>query len=238
MEDAGAPFLRGLQRLPAMLHRTRGPGRRSVAEDMRMAADELVVSVPCDRLEVTAAALREQEREEERLIQQVAELVDELRVVVGHGSVRNLVGLLDRVRHDRSRRLLGIPRALAAQQGCELLQLGERLLEAQPVEVVVAGVVSVAGGARPEAYVILSSYSFFSSSSHFVTASDFFWPSQRVRDRLAYRLQRRRLAGVLRRERLDDVPAELRLDGLGDLPDAERERDLLERRAPSGHAGR
>ena len=144
---------------------------------MRMAAHELVVDAARNRLEIACSALGEQQREEERLVQQVTELVDELRVVIRHRGIRDLVRLLHGVGNDRARRLVGVPRALAAQQRGELLQLAERLLEAQPVSVVPAAGDARPGGAKPEAYSILSAYSCLSFSSHFVTASERFWPS-------------------------------------------------------------
>jgi hypothetical protein len=59
------------------------------------------------------------------LEQQVAELVQELLVVARQRSVRNLVRLLDRVRDDRLRRLLAVPRAVAAQALGQRLKLDE-----------------------------------------------------------------------------------------------------------------
>ena len=154
MEDARAPFLLGLDRLPPLAH---PPGRvgLGVAEDVRVAADELRVHRPGDRFEVAVALLLEQQREEVRLEEQVAELVEQLGRVAGVRGVGDLVGLLDRVRDDRARGLLAIPGAVAAQALRQLLQLDERLARAasdadQPV--VVAGVsVAAAGGANPVA---------------------------------------------------------------------------------------
>ena len=82
-----------------------------------------------DRLEVAGAALREEQREEVRLEEQVAELVEQLRVVAGERRVGDLVGLLDRVRHDRPLGLLAIPRAVAAQALGQLLELDQRVGE-------------------------------------------------------------------------------------------------------------
>ena len=63
--------------------------------------------------------------------EQVAELVDELRVVLGERGIRDLVRLLDRVRDDRLRGLLAIPGTVAAQPLGQLLELekglGERI---------------------------------------------------------------------------------------------------------------
>ena len=64
-----------------------------------------------------------QQRQERRLEEQVAELVEQLRREPGlaHG-VGDLVGLLDGVRDDRGRGLRAIPRAFAAQHRRQLEQ--------------------------------------------------------------------------------------------------------------------
>src|SRR5581483_7068770 len=93
------------------------------------AADELLVDQAGGRRKVALAPLVEEEGEEVDLEEEVAELVEQLLVVTGERGVRDLVGLLDRVRHDRLRRLLAIPRAVAAQPLCQPLQVEERLLE-------------------------------------------------------------------------------------------------------------
>ena len=116
-----------------------------VAEHVRMTPDELLVHVARDGLEVAEVALLQEQREEEDLEEQVAELVEQLRVVVGQRRVRDLVCLLDRVRHDRARGLLAIPRdtrGAAARSAA-----GDRVAPArgQPV-VLVADVVVVADG--------------------------------------------------------------------------------------------
>ena len=74
----------------------------------------------------TPGLLAEQ-RQERRLEEQVAELVEQLRREAGlaHG-VGDLVRLLDGVRDDRGRRLRAIPRALAAQQRGQLEQRARR----------------------------------------------------------------------------------------------------------------
>ena len=73
------------------------------------------------------ALLLQQQGEEVDLEEQVAELVEQLLGIARAGGVGDLVGLLDRVRHDRARRLLAIPGAVAAQPPRQLLQLDERL---------------------------------------------------------------------------------------------------------------
>jgi len=82
---------------------------------MRVPADELRVHAARNLGEVARAALRQQQREEVDLEEQVSELVEQLRVVSRERGVGDLVRLLDGVRDDRLRRLLAIPRALAAQ---------------------------------------------------------------------------------------------------------------------------
>ena len=104
---------------------------------MRVAADELVVNPAGDLLEVPRSALLEQQREEVDLEEEVAELVEQLLVVTGERRVRDLVGLLDGVRHDRARGLLPVPRALATQPLCQLLEVDERLGEGHVVVVAV-----------------------------------------------------------------------------------------------------
>jgi hypothetical protein len=79
-----------------------------------VAGYELVVDPRRDRREVARASLLEQECEKVRLEQEIAELVLELRVVTGERCVGDLVGLLDGVRDDRARRLLAVPRTVAA----------------------------------------------------------------------------------------------------------------------------
>ena len=82
-------------------------------------------------LEVALPLLLEQEREEVDLEEQVAELVEELLGPVGERRVSDLVGLLDRVRHDRPRRLLAVPGAVAPQALGQLLEIEERVREGQ-----------------------------------------------------------------------------------------------------------
>ena len=161
VEDPGAPLLLGLDLLPALAD----PARRlrlDVAEDVRVAADELRVHRPRDALEIALPFLLEQQREEVDLEEQVAELVEQLRRVAGVGGVGDLVRLLDRVRDDRARGLLAIPRAVAPQPPRQLLELDQRLGERHAATrssavVVPVVVVAVGGGVNPIAYVTLSS---------------------------------------------------------------------------------
>jgi hypothetical protein len=79
-----------------------------------MPAHELVVDRARDAGEIALPSLLEQQREEESLEEQVAELVLELARVVAERGVRDFVGLLDRVRDDRPDRLLAVPGTVAA----------------------------------------------------------------------------------------------------------------------------
>jgi hypothetical protein len=96
---------------------------------MRVPAHELRVNAARDLRQVAGAALLEQQREEVDLEEQVAELVEQLRVVGRERGVGDLVGLLDRVRDDRLRGLLAIPRAVTAQPRRQRLKLEESLRE-------------------------------------------------------------------------------------------------------------
>ena len=124
VEDAFPAFLLGLDPLP-VLPDAAGGARLDVAEDVGMARDELRVDSSRHRGEIAVALLFEQEREEEDLEEQVAELVLELRRVTVQRSVGDLVGLLDRVRNDRPDRLLAVPRAVAAKPLGQALKFEE-----------------------------------------------------------------------------------------------------------------
>ena len=113
MEDPLPAFLLRLDLLPALPHPAGSVGLH-VAEDVRVAADELGVHRPRHLLEVAVALLLQQQGEEVDLEEEVAELVEQLGRRSGLGRVGDLVGLLDRVRDDRPRRLLAVPGAVAA----------------------------------------------------------------------------------------------------------------------------
>ena len=119
-----APGLGALDLVPVAQHLARRL-RLDLAEDVRMAADELLAHVLGHLRHVAGAALLEQQREEVHLEEHVAELVAQLGVVAGVGRVGQLVGLLDRVGHDRALVLLAVPRALAPQAAGELVQAGD-----------------------------------------------------------------------------------------------------------------
>ena len=103
------------------------PTLLSLPEYVRMAADQLLNRALGDLGKASRAALLEQQRQEVDLEQDVAELVDELRVVAGVCGVGELVGLLDRVGNDRALVLLAVPGALAAQAAGDLVEAGERV---------------------------------------------------------------------------------------------------------------
>jgi hypothetical protein len=125
VEDTFAALLLALDPLPVLLHAL-ARLRLDVAEDVRMAADELLVDQPRRRLEASLPPLLEQQREEVDLEEQVAELVEQLRVVARERGIRDLVRLLDRVRDDRALGLLAVPGALAAQPLRQRLELEQR----------------------------------------------------------------------------------------------------------------
>src|SRR4029450_10703020 len=89
--------------------------------------DELRVDAARNLLQVTFPALGQEQGEEVDLEEEVAERVPPLLLVAALGGVRALVGLLDRVRDDRPRRLLAVPGTVAPQPLGELLQLEQRL---------------------------------------------------------------------------------------------------------------
>ena len=108
----------------SQFERTRSAvGASTSAEDVRVPAHELRVDAAGHLRQVARASLLEQEREEVDLEEEVAELVEQLLVVAGERRVRDLVGLLDRVRDDRRRGLLAVPGAVAAQALRQALQL-------------------------------------------------------------------------------------------------------------------
>ena len=94
-----------------------------------MPSNELFVHVPRDGLEIAAALLGKEQRQEDDLEEQVAELVEQLGVVVGKRRVGYLVGLLDGVRNDRARGLLAVPRTVAAEPLGQLLKVEKGLSE-------------------------------------------------------------------------------------------------------------
>ncbi len=89
---------------------------------MRVAADQLLGQLLGDLVERTLAALLEQQRQEDDLKENVAELVAQLRVVALGGGVGQLVCLLDGVRDDRALVLLAVPGALPPQPAGDLVE--------------------------------------------------------------------------------------------------------------------
>ena len=116
-----AALLRALDVVPRAANIV-GLARDGVREDVGVAPHELRRAVVGDPLEVSGAAFLEQQRKEADLEENVAELVAELLVIAGVNSVGELVGLLDRVGHDRALVLRPVPRALAAQVPCQRVQ--------------------------------------------------------------------------------------------------------------------
>jgi hypothetical protein len=100
---------------------------------MWMAGDELRMAAPSNRGEVALPILLEQQREEVRLEEEVAELVFQLGRVTGERGIRDLVRLFDRVRNDRARRLLAVPGAVAAQPLGQLLKFEKGRAELLPL---------------------------------------------------------------------------------------------------------
>ncbi len=128
VEDPLPLLLLALQLLPATLDRARR-GQLCVPEDVRVSPHELGVDPARHFGEVAGATLLQQEGEEDRLEQEVAELVGQLRVVTGLHRVGHLVGLLDGVGDDRALRLGAVPGTVAPEPLGELLQIDERPLE-------------------------------------------------------------------------------------------------------------
>jgi hypothetical protein len=93
-----------------------------VAENVRVATDQLLATVLCDLAEIAHAALLQQQREEHHLEEHVPQLVKQFGVVAIVGGVGKLICLLDRVWHDRALVLLAIPGTLPAQQVCQLIE--------------------------------------------------------------------------------------------------------------------
>ena len=131
VEDALALFLLHLQALPALAH-SASASDVGFAEHVRVTPNELVDDRARRRFEIPTSFFLERQRQEKALEEQVAELVEQLRVVGGECGVGDLVGLLDRVRDDRLRRLLAVPGAVATEAASERIELGQRLGEAQP----------------------------------------------------------------------------------------------------------
>jgi hypothetical protein len=107
-----------------------------------MPPHQLCVNSARNRRQVSLSLLLEDEGEEIDLEEQVPQLIEQLRVVARERGVRDLVRLLDRMRDDRLRRLLAVPRAIAAQALRQALQVEKCVCERQPV--VVAGAVVAA----------------------------------------------------------------------------------------------
>ena len=128
-----AAALAQLDRVPVLLHLrgcggVRGQLRQLLAaEDVRVAAHQLLAGSRRHVGEVALPALLEQQRQEVDLEQHVAELVQQLRVVTRVRRVGQLVGLLDGVRDDAALVLLAVPGTLASQAAGDRVELEQRL---------------------------------------------------------------------------------------------------------------
>ena len=118
VEEALVGALLALAALPDVDDATGRLGDR-VAVDVGVARDELVGLAARDARQVGGALLLEELRQEDRLEEQVADLVGQAGAARGD-RVGHLEGLLDRVRHDRRGRLLAVPGAVAPQPQADL----------------------------------------------------------------------------------------------------------------------
>ena len=121
-EDPGlAAGLGALDGIPVAQHLLR-IFHLGLAEDVGVAADELLGDVLGHLAEVPGAALLEQQRQEVDLKEHIAQLVEHLGVVALVGGVGQLVGLLERVGDDRALVLLAVPGALTPQPAGDLVK--------------------------------------------------------------------------------------------------------------------
>ncbi len=137
VEDPLAGALLALAPLPDV-HDARGRLGRDVAVDVGVAADELAGLAAGDGRQVGAVLLLEELGEEDRLEQEVAELVREPRPA-GGDRVGHLEGLLDGVGHDRLGGLDPVPRALAPQPQTHLGERGDLRTDGPGPERLAAG---------------------------------------------------------------------------------------------------
>ena len=233
VEDAFAALLLGLDRLPALAH---APcrARLGVAEDVWVPAHELFVYGPGDLVEVPFALLLEEQREEEHLEEEVAELVEELRGIVRERGVGDLVRLLDRVRDDRASRLLAIPGALGPEAPGQLTELAERAVCAHAADATRRSSSSAGRGGRvrrlePGGVLDLVLVLLLDVRDPLVDRGVLRLGLELRADLVLDLGERGDRAGLDVRERLDQVVAELRLDRLRQLVGVEREGSLVER---------
>ena len=102
-----------------------------LAKDVRVASDELLVEAADDVVDREGAVVRGDLRVQDHLLQDVAELLDQMLVVIRLDGLHGLVGLLDHVLGDRAVRLLAVPRATirlaqAPHRAHEAVELGVR----------------------------------------------------------------------------------------------------------------
>ena len=90
-----------------------------------MATDQFVGQLGRDRGQIALALFFEQQRKEDDLEKHVAELVAHRRCVADAGGFGQLVGLLDRMRDDRTGVLLAVPGAFDPQCAGHLVEARE-----------------------------------------------------------------------------------------------------------------
>ena len=120
-EDLAAALVLALDLVP-VAHHVAGGVRRTFSEHVRVAADQLLAAVLGHLGQAPLTALLEEQGQEVDLEEHVAELVKQLGVIARVGRVRQLVGLLDRVRDDRALVLLPVPGTLPAEPACDLVE--------------------------------------------------------------------------------------------------------------------
>ena len=124
-------LLRKLNLVPDLEHLIGALGVR-IAKHVRMTADELGVDIACHVGQRKLAGVRRNLRMQHHLHEHVAQLLTQVRRVIGLNAVERLVGLLDHVLADALMRLLAVPRAAVgltqAPDGLhQMLQLGRRV---------------------------------------------------------------------------------------------------------------
>jgi hypothetical protein len=82
---------------------------------MGMPRNQLVMNRAGHARQVALALLLQQQREEEGLEEEVAELILELAGIAADRRIGDLIRFLDRVRNDRPNRLLAVPRTVTAE---------------------------------------------------------------------------------------------------------------------------
>jgi len=91
-----------------------------------MTSDQLLGGVMRHPSEASGAPLLKQQCQEVDLEEDITELIQQLDVVTTVGCIRQLIGLFDRVRDDRTLVLLTIPRTIAPEASRYRVQALER----------------------------------------------------------------------------------------------------------------